>query len=139
MTAPLDPVPRPSLERASALSAVLSAAEQQHRALGSLRAAVEDHAITVHRFVHEIADGGAPDPAPLLRSRGRVEALVQELLDEHESEGEALAELKVAFVDPPDADPALEARAMAYLRARLGRVEAATDAETPAAGPEGLD
>ena len=135
----LDPVPRPSLERGPALSAVLSAPEQQHRALGSLRVAAEDHALSVHRFVREIADGGAPDPAPILRSRGRGEALVQELLDEHESEGEALAELRVILADQPDADPALEEKAMAYLRARLGRVEAATDADAPAAGPEGLE
>lgn len=135
----LDPVPRPSLERGSALTAVLAASEQQHRALSSLRAAVEDHALTVHRFVREIADGGEPDPAPILRSRGRVEALVQELLDEHNSEGDALAELKVVLADHVDADPALEARAMAYLRARLGRVEAATDADAQVAGPAGQE
>ena len=44
----------------------------------------------------------------------------------------------MVLADPPDADPALEAKAMAHLRVRLGKVEAATDADAPAAGPEGL-
>jgi hypothetical protein len=138
MPPPLDPIPRPPLERAAALSAMLSAAEQQHRGLSVLPRTAEDHALTVFHFVREIADGGSPDPSPILRSRGRVEALVQELLEQHDAEREALAELRVALVDAPDADSELEARAMASLRARLGRAEAATDARTPAAGPEGL-
>ena len=134
-----DPVPRPPLERATALSAIYTTAEQQRQAADSLRRAAEDHAITVHSFVTAIANGEEPDPAPLLRSRGRVEALVEELLDEHTGEGDAFAELRVVLTEHPDADPALEARAMAHLRARLGKVEAATDADAPAAGPEGLD
>ena len=99
----LDPVPRPSLERGTALAAIYTTAEQQRQAAESLRRAAEDHAITVHRFVVAIANGEEPDPAPILRSRGRVEALVEELID------------------------------------RLGKVEAATDADAPAAGPEGLE
>ena len=135
----LDPVPRPSLERGTALSAIYTTAEQQRQAAESLRRAAEDHAITVHRFVVAIANGEEPDPAPVLRSRGRVEALVEELIDEHTGEGDAMAELRVVLAEHPDADPALEAKAMAHLRARLGRVEAATDADAPAAGPEGLE
>ena len=138
MTTPLDPVPRPSLERGTALSTIYTTAEQQRQAAESLRRAAEDHALTVHAFVTAIANGEQPDPAPVLRSRGRVEALVEELLDEHTGEGDAFAELRVVLADHADADPALEAKAMAHLRARLGRVEAATDAEAPAAGPEGL-
>ncbi len=134
----LEPVPRPSLERGTALSTIYTTAEQQRQAAESLRRAAEDHALTVHRFVTAIANGEQPDPAPVLRSRGRVEALVEELLDEHTGEGDAFAELRVVLAQPPDADPALEARAMAELRARLGKVEAATDADAPAAGPEGL-
>ena len=135
----LDPVPRTSLERGTALSAIYTTAEQQRQASESLRRASEDHAITVHRFVTAIANGEEPDPAPVLRSRGRVEALVEELIDEHTGEGDAFAELRVVLVEHPDADPALEAKAMAHFRARLGKVEAATDAEAPAAGPEGLE
>ncbi len=133
----LDPVPRPSLERGTALTAIYTTAEQQRLAAESLRRAAEDHALTVHRFVTSIANGEEPDPSPVLRSRGRVEALVEELLDEHTGEGDAFAELRVVLAAAPDADPALEATAMAHHRARLGRVEAATDAEAPAAGPEG--
>ena len=134
----LDPVPRPSLERGTALSTIYTTAEQQRQAAESLRRAAEDHALTVHAFVTAIANGEEPDPAPVLRSRGRVEALVEELLDEHTGEGDAFAELRVVLAEHPDADPALEERAMAHLRARLGKVEAATDADAPAAGPEGL-
>ena len=135
----LDPVPRPCLERGTALSTIYTTAEQQRQAAESLRRAAEDHALTVHRFVTAIANGEQPDPAPVLRSRGRVEALVEELLDEHTGEGDAFAELRVVLAQPPDADSALEARALAELRARLGRAEAATDADAPAAGPEGLE
>ena len=135
----LDPVPRPSLERGTALSAIYTTAEQQRQAAESLRRAAEDHALTVHAFVTAIANGEQPDPAPVLRSRGRVEALVEELLDEHTGEGDAFAELRVVLAEHPDADSALEAIAMAHLRARLGKVEAATDAVAPAAGPEGLE
>ena len=135
----LDPVPRPCLERGTALSTIYTTAEQQRQAAESLRRAAEDHALTVHRFVTAIANGEEPDPAPVLRSRGRVEALVEELLDEHTGEGAAFAELRVVLAPHPDADPALEATAMAHLRARLGKVKAATDAEAPAAGPEGLE
>ncbi len=135
----LDPVPRPTLERGTALSAIHTTAEQQRQAAESLRRAAEDHALTVHRFVTAIANGEEPDPAPILRSRGRVEALVEELIDEHTGAGDAFAELRVVLTEPPDADPALEAKAMAHLRARLGKVEAATDADAPAAGPEGAE
>ena len=130
----LDPVPRPCLERGTALSTIYTTAEQQRQAAESLRRAAEDHALTVHAFVIAIANGEEPDPAPVLRSRGRVEALVEELLDEHTGEGDAFAELRVVLAQPPDADSAL-----AELRARLGRAEAATDADAPAAGPEGLE
>ena len=135
----LDPVPRPSLERGTALAAIYTTAEQQRQAAESLRRAAEDHAITVHRFVVAITNGEEPDPAPILRSRGRVEALVEELIDEHTGEGDAMAELRVVLAEHPDADPALEAKAMAHLRSRLGKVEAATDADAQAAGPEGLE
>ena len=135
----LDPVPRPSLERGTALATIYTNAEQQRQAAESLRRAAEDHALTVHRFVTAFANGEEPDPAPVLRSRGRVEALVEELLDEHTGEGDAFAELRVVLAEHPDADPALEATAMAHLRSRLGKVKAATDADAPAAGPEGLD
>ena len=138
MTSPLDPVPRPPLERGTALSTLHATAEQQRLAAESLRRAAENHALSVHRFVTAVAEGQEPDPAPLLRSRGRVEALVAELTQEHDAEGDAFAELRVVLANHPDADPALEAQAMAHLRARLGRVEAATDAGAPAAGPEGL-
>ena len=134
----LDPVPRPSLERGTALSAIYTTAEQQRRAAESLRRAADDHTLTVHRFVSAIANGEEPDPAPILRSRGRIEALVVELINEHTGEGDAFAELRVVLADHADADPALEAKAMAHLRARLGKIEAATDADAPAAGPEGL-
>ena len=135
----LDPVPRPSLERGTALSTIYTTAEQQRQAAESLRRAAEDHALTVHTFVTAIANGEDPDPAAVLRSRGRVEALVEELLDEHTGEGDAFAELRVVLAEHPDADPTLEATAMAHLRARLGKVKAATDADAPAAGPEGLE
>ena len=105
----LDPVPRPSLERGTALSTIYTTAEQQRQAAESLRRAAEDHALTVHAFVTAIANGEEPDPAPVLRSRGRVEALVEELLDEHTGEGDAFAELRVVLAEHPDADPALEA------------------------------
>lgn len=95
----LDPVPRPPLERGTALSTIYTTAEQQRQAAESLRRAAEDHALTVHAFVTAIANGEDPDPAPVLRSRGRVEALVEELLDEHTGEGDAFAELRVVLAE----------------------------------------
>ncbi|MCL1462737.1 hypothetical protein, partial [Klebsiella pneumoniae] len=59
----LDPVPRPSLERGTALSAIYTTAEQPRQAAESLRRAAEDHALTVHAFVTAIANGEHPDPA----------------------------------------------------------------------------
>lgn len=139
MSTPTDPIPRPPLERGTALSTIYSTADQQRQAADSLRRAAEEHALTVHRFITAVATGEEPDPAPLLRSRGRVEALFDELSSEHEAEGAAFDELKVVLGEHADADPALEARAMAHLRVRLGRVEAATDADAPVAGPEGSE
>ena len=57
----LDPVPRPSLERGTALSTIYTTAEQQRQAAESLRRAAEDHALTVHAFVTAIANGEQPD------------------------------------------------------------------------------
>ena len=139
MSTPADPIPRPPLERGTALSTIYSTAEQQRQAADSLRRVAEEHALTVHRFITAVANGEAPDPAPILRSRGRVEAMVDALTVEHEAEGDAFDELNVVLGEHPDAVPALEARAMVPLRARLGRVEAATDADAPAAGPEGSE
>ena len=71
-------------------------------------------------FLRDLADGGAPDPSGLLRSRGQVEALLDQVTDRADAEAAHLAELRVALL-PPDQTDELEARALDAFQERYRR------------------
>ena len=71
-------------------------------------------------FLRDLADGGAPDPSGLLRSRGQVEALLDQVTDRADTESAHLAELRVALLAPDQTDE-LEARALAAFQERYRR------------------
>lgn len=61
----------PRLEQGAALSHLGDAVEDLRLTATDLHAVVEEHANTTASFLRDVADGREPDPAPLLRSRGR--------------------------------------------------------------------
>ncbi len=109
------------LEQGTALSNLGDAVEDLRQTATDLRVAVDDHAMGTATFLRDVADGRQPDPASLLRSRGRVEALLNQLIDRAELEDAHLAELNIALLPNPDGDPDLEARALASFRERYRR------------------
>lgn len=122
---------RPSLERGTALTQLWEAADDLRAAQAELSSRVQDHSMVVFAYVRDIADGGEPDPAELLRSQGQVEALVQQVNDRLTAGQDALAELRFGLLPQPDADPVLEARAMEHLRERFRRRAGAAGGPLP--------
>lgn len=116
-----EPNTSPRLEQGTALSHLGDAVEDLRQTATELRIAVDDHAMSTATFLRDVADGRHPDPAPLLRSRGRVEALLNQLLERAELEGAHLAELNIALLPNPSGDPDLEARALVSFRERYRR------------------
>lgn len=121
------PLPSPRLELGTALSHLGDAAEALRQIASELRAVAEDHAMTTLGFLRDMADDRAPSPAALLRSRGQIEALVQQLLDRADAEASYLSELNVALLQPPDADDPLERRALEAFKDRYRRVHTQDD------------
>lgn len=109
------------LEQGSALSHLWDAADGLRQTASELLRAVEDHAMTSFRYLRAVANGQAPDPSALLRSRGRVDALLAQLQDRADFEADQLGELRFGVLENDDGDPGLEARAMASFRARFRR------------------
>ena len=122
---------RPPLEQGTALTQLWEAADDLRAAQAELSSRVQDHSMVVFSYVRDIADGGEPDPAELLRSHGQIEALVQQVNDRLTAGQDALAELRFGLLPQPDADPALEARAMEHLRERFRRRATTTDGPLP--------
>ena len=112
---------RPPLEQGTALTQLWEAADDLRAAQAEFASCVQDHCMVVFSYIRDIADGGEPDPARLLRSHGRIEALVTVVNDRLTAGQEALSELRFGLLPQPDADPALEARAMDHLRERFRR------------------
>lgn len=79
--------------------------------------------MTTFAFLRTAADGAIPDPSVLLRSRGRVEALLDLLNGHAEQEGATLAELRIGVLANDENPPEMEARAWAAFKARVGRAE----------------
>lgn len=77
--------------------------------------------MTSFTFLRAVADGQAPDPSALLRSRGRVEALLAQLQDRADFEADQLGEVRFGMLENDDGDPDLEARAMVSFRERFRR------------------
>lgn len=115
------PLPSSRLELGTALSHLGDEAEALRRIASELRAVAEDHAMTTLRFLRDMADDRAPSPAALLRSRGQIEALVQQLLDRADAEASYLSELDVAVLQTPEAEDALERRALQAFKDRYRR------------------
>ena len=100
------------LELGTALSHLGDAAEGLRVIAADLAATAEEHAITTISFLRDTADGRAPSPAALLRSRGQIEALLQQLLDRADAEEATLSELNIALLPNADATDPLERRAL---------------------------
>lgn len=116
-----DAIPTNRLEQGTALSLLWDTADDLHQTARELSAAIEDHALTTYAFLRAAAGGAIPDPSGLLRSRGRVEALL-DLLNRHaEQEGATLAELRVGVLGNDENPPEMEVRAWDAFRARVGR------------------
>ena len=109
------------LELGTALSHLGDAAEDLRQIAAELRTVSEDHAMTTITFLRDTADGLAPSPAALLRSRGRVEALLQQLLDRADAEEVHLSELNIALLPNADGDDELERRALESFKERHRR------------------
>ena len=62
------------LEQGTALSLLWETADDMRQSAADLHAAADAHAMSAFAFVRDTADGGAPDPSGLLRSRGRYAA-----------------------------------------------------------------
>lgn len=116
------PIPTgPRLEQGTALSNLWDAADGLRQTASELLRAVEAHAMTSFTFLRAVADGQAPDPSALLRSRGRLDALLAQLQDRADFEADQLGELRFGMLENDDGDPDLEARAMASFRERFRR------------------
>ena len=109
------------LEQGTALSHLWDAADSMRLTAGELLRAVEAHAILSFRYLRAVANGEQPDPADLLRSRGRLDALLGQMNDQAAFEAANLGELRFGMLDHDDGDPDLEARAMVYFRERFRR------------------
>lgn len=109
------------LEQGSALSHLWDAADGMRLTAGELLRAVEAHAILSFRYLRAVANGEQPDPADLLRSRGRLDALLAQMNDQAAFEAANLGELRFGMLDNGDGDPELEARAMRSFRERFRR------------------
>lgn len=111
------------LEQGSALRQLWDTAEDLRQSVAELHHAIDDHALTTFAFLRAAASGAIPDPSVLLRSRGRVEALLH-LLNRHaERESATLAELRVSVLPNEQNPQELEARAWEAFRARIGGAE----------------
>ncbi len=115
------------LEQGTALSLLWDTADDLRQTVRELSDAIEDHAMTTYAFLRAAAGGAIPDPSGLLRSRGRVEALLALLTGHAEQEGATLAELRIGVLANEENPPELEARAWAAFRARVGRAERASE------------
>lgn len=109
------------LEQGTALSHLWDAADAMRQTAGDLLHAVEAHAMISFAFLRAVADGQRPDPSDLLRSRGRLDALLSQLQDRADFEADQLSELRFGMLDHDDGDPDLEARAMVSFRERFRR------------------
>jgi len=108
------------LEQGTALSLLWEAADDLRQSAADLHAAADAHAMSTFAFLRDMADGGAPDPSGLLRTRGQLEALLDQLSERADLEAAHLAELRVALT-PPDLTDELEARALATFQERYRR------------------
>ena len=108
------------LEQGTALSLLWDAADDLRLTAAELQTAAEAHAMTTFQFLRDLADGDAPDPSALLRSRGQVEALLGQLNQRADLEGAHLDELSVTLAAPDLSDP-LEVRALATFQDRHRR------------------
>lgn len=108
------------LEQGTALSLLWETADDLRQSAADLHAAADAHAMSTFAFLRDMADGGAPDPSGLLRTRGQLEALLDQLSERADLEAAHLAELRVALT-PPDLTDELEARALATLQERYRR------------------
>ena len=107
------------LEQGTALSHLWDAADGMRQTAGDLLRAVEAHAMISFAYLRAVADGQRPDPSDLLRSRGRLDALLSQLQDRADFEADQLSELRFGMLDHDDGDPDLEAQAMASFRERF--------------------
>ena len=108
------------LEQGTALSLLWETADDLRQSAADLHAAADAHAMSTFAFLRDVADGGAPDPSGLLRTRGQLEALLDQLSERADLEAAHLAELRVALA-PPDLTDELEARALATFQERYRR------------------
>lgn len=109
------------LEQGTALSHLWDAADSMRQTAGDLLHAVEAHAMTSFRYLRAVADGQRPDPSALLRSRGRLDALLSRMNDQATFEADQLGELRFGMLANDDGDPELEARALRSFRERFRR------------------
>ena len=63
--------PRPPLEQGTALTNLWESSDDLRQIQSQLATRVQDHSMIVFAFVRDIASGAEPDPAELLRSRGK--------------------------------------------------------------------
>ena len=108
------------LEQGTALSLLWETADDLRQSAADLHAAADAHAMSTFAFLRDMADGGAPDPSGLLRTRGQFEALLDQLSERADLEAAHLAELRIALT-PPDLTDELEARALATFQERYRR------------------
>ena len=109
------------LELGTALSHLGDAAEDLRQIAAELRTVAEDHACVTVTFLRDTADELAPSPAALLRSRGKLEALLELLLDRADAEQAYLSELNIALLPSTDPSDALEQRALDAFKGRYRR------------------
>ena len=109
------------LEQGTALSHLWDAADGMRQTAGDLLRAVEAHAMISFAYLRAVAAGEQPDPSDLLRSRGRLDALLAQLQERADFEADQLGELRFGMLGHDDGDPDLEARAMASFRERFRR------------------
>lgn len=118
--------PNTRLEQGAALSLLWESVDDLRKTIEDLHAVIDAHAMTTFVFLRDVADGKAPDPSDLLRTRGQVEALLDQLCDCISAEDTSLAELRVGLLPNDDSDPALEAQALEQFRERYRRHGTAT-------------
>lgn len=124
------------LEQGTALSLLWDGADDLRQTVAELHSAIDDHALTTFAFLRAAAGGAIPDPSGLLRSRGRVEALLALLNGHADQESATLAELRIGVLANDENPPELEARAWEAFRARVGRAEGGPEREEGPRLPE---